>query len=116
MASSSRLIASLGVVPAVALALSACGGKKLDTGAAEQQIKQDLAKRYPALKVSSVNCPDDVEAKKGNTFQCQTKLVRGITAPVVVSQKDDDGTVTFELRLPKGSKALAKPARHERKR
>ena len=65
-----RLIAVPFVI-AAAFALTACGTKTIDAGSLEDDIQTQLA---DAAKVKpdtvKVSCPEDKEAKKGNTFDC----------------------------------------------
>ena len=43
----------------------------------------------------SVDCPDDVEQKEGENFDC--KVTGEATGTVKVTQTNDDGNVTFDL-------------------
>jgi hypothetical protein len=79
---------------AVALGLGACGSQQLDTAEAERTIA-DRLERQAGTKVT-ISCPDDVEIKKGNTFDCEAKA-RNDTARVKVTQLDDEGNVRWEV-------------------
>jgi hypothetical protein len=77
-----------------ALALAACGTQQLDTAEAEKTIADRLGQQA-GTKVT-INCPDDVEIKKGDTFECTAKA-RKDTAKVKVTQLDDEGNVRWEV-------------------
>jgi Domain of unknown function (DUF4333) len=79
---------------AAALAFAACGTKQLDTEEAEKTIAKRLGDQ--AGTTVSINCPDDVELKKGDTFTCTAKS-RTDEAKVKVTQLDDDGNVRWEV-------------------
>jgi uncharacterized protein DUF4333 len=99
----SRTIMSVCVMAVVAIATPGCGGgNKLDTNAVEQNIIDRIDKRK--LPIEKVTCPDDVDAKKGESFRCQAILTGGTMATVNVTQTDDNGTVAYKIQLPKGFK------------
>ncbi|HEX2233837.1 MAG TPA: DUF4333 domain-containing protein [Thermoleophilaceae bacterium] len=78
----------------VAAALAGCGSQQLDTAEAERTIADRLGKQA-GTKVT-INCPDDVEIKKGDTFTCDAKA-RKDTAKVKVTQLDDEGNVRWQV-------------------
>lgn len=84
------------LVPAVAL-VAGCGS--LDTGEGEDAIKSDIEKGTGAEAVK-VDCPPDVEQKKGENFKC-TATVDGQKVNVPVTQTDDDSHVEFLPELVK---------------
>ena len=87
-------------VPVAALALTACGQKKIDTSKAEQSIKAGLESRQRnGVNITSVTCPSNVDVKKGNNFACTVKGANGRTAKVTVVQTDDKGNVTYSGNL-----------------
>jgi Domain of unknown function (DUF4333) len=77
-----------------AVALAGCGTQQLDTAEAEKTISDRLGKQA-GTKVT-INCPDDVEIKKGDTFTCDAKA-RNDTAKVKVTQLDDEGNVRWQV-------------------
>jgi hypothetical protein len=81
-----------------ALILSACGKEVVDTGDAEQRISESVAAQIKA-DVKSVDCPNDVDAKKGDVFTCTVTGGDGTKGPVEVRQEDDKGNVTFRAPL-----------------
>jgi hypothetical protein len=78
-----------------ALALAACGTQKLDTEEAEKTIANRLGEQ--AKTKVAINCPDDVEIKKGDTFTCDAKA-KNDNAKVKVTQLDDEGNVRWEVQ------------------
>ena len=81
---------------AAAIALAGCGTKTLNTDNAETEIQKGLEQQTEA-RDPKVSCPDDVEVKKGDTFQCQA-TAGGDKATVVVEQLDDEGNIRWRLR------------------
>jgi hypothetical protein len=81
------------------LALSACGESMLDTGNIEDEIAPQLA-QDTGTKDVEISCPDDVEAKKGEDFECDVTAPGGVESKVTVTQEDDDGNVSWELVQP----------------
>lgn len=72
-----------------------CGG--LDTGKAQDKIKEGIEKQT-GVKVKSVACPDNVELKKGDTFNCTATASDGSKATVKVTQTSDSGDIRYELQ------------------
>ena len=81
------------VIAATALALAAAGCEKtLDQGDAEdlavQAIKADPARGA----VTSQECPDDIEPKDGETFDCTVKTEKSsFVVTIELSDVNDDG-------------------------
>jgi Domain of unknown function (DUF4333) len=80
--------------PLAALA-AGCGTKTINTNKAEAEIAKGIEQQTRISDVT-VKCPDDVEAKQGDTFRC-TASARGQTASVQVVQRDDDGNIRRRL-------------------
>jgi len=83
-----------------ALALAAflavgCGETVIDDAKTEAAIEQNL-KNSVGQKVSSVDCPSDVEVKAGTTFDCAVSLAggKGETATLKIINSDADVEVT----------------------
>ena len=89
-----RLIAVPFVI-AAAFALTACGTKTIDAGSLEDDIQTQLA---DAAKVKpdtvKVSCPEDKEAKKGNTFDCTITTNDGSKGTMTVKLTNDEGGYT----------------------
>ena len=90
------LVLALVVLGAVAAAGCA---SKLDTGKIEVEIKKSLADRTGA-RIASVDCPDDVEAKEGDTFRCTATAATGKRVPIEVIQENGSGRVTWRVVRP----------------
>jgi hypothetical protein len=88
--------APLAVGLALAGAVSACGQSKLDTERAEAAIGAGIT-RQTGVKIDSVRCPDEVEARQGETFRCLARASNGQRARVEVTQRDDEGSVSWRL-------------------
>jgi hypothetical protein len=89
----------------VAAGLAACGESKLDTDRAESAIRSGII-RQTGVKIDMVRCPDEVEARRGETFRCVALASNGQRARVEVTQRDDEGSVSWRLigtRQRKGS-------------
>jgi hypothetical protein len=77
------------------LVLPACTAT-LDTAKLEEQIAQGIEEQTGATGVT-VDCPDDIEAKAGDEFECQATSDDGTDATVKVTQNDDQGNVTWAV-------------------
>jgi hypothetical protein len=72
------------------LVLTACGGTEIDAGKTEDLIRKSVTGPPP----KTVECPDGIEAKKGETFYCDVTYDRGLPpASVTVHIEDDDGRI-----------------------
>jgi hypothetical protein len=83
-------------VALIAAGLAACGEAKLDTDRAETAIRSGIT-RQTGVKIDSVRCPDEVQARKGETFRCVASASNGQRARVEVTQRDDEGSVSWRL-------------------
>jgi hypothetical protein len=72
------------------LAAIGCGEKQVKTGKVEALIEDGSANKE---LIESVDCPGDVEANKGDTFDCAIEIKDGSKEKVTVRQLDDDGSV-----------------------
>jgi uncharacterized protein DUF4333 len=89
--------ASLAACLALASAgLAACGEAKLDTDKAEAAIRSGIT-RQTGVKIDTVRCPDEVVARRGETFRCVARASNGQRARVEVRQRDDEGSVSWRL-------------------
>lgn len=86
----------LAVVPCLLLAFSGCGERTLNTSQVEDLVTQGITKQTSAKGVK-VECPEDVTMEAGNQFECQA-TAGGERAPVKITQKDDQGNISWELR------------------
>lgn len=76
--------------------LTACGEAKLDTDKAESAIRSGIT-RQTGVKIATVRCPEEVEARRGETFRCVAVASNGQRARVEVRQRDDEGSVSWRL-------------------
>ncbi len=72
-----------------------CGETVIDSAKTEAAIEENLQKSV-GQKVSSVDCPSDVEVKAGKTFDCTVSLAGGKqeTATLKIINSDADVEVT----------------------
>ena len=91
-----RLATALVLAGLGAAALAACGEAHIDSGKTETAIKRDLT-RKTGIVVRAVDCPDDVKVKRGAEFRCEAIARNGDRAQVLVTQRDDDGTVSWRV-------------------
>lgn len=89
-------IVGVAAVALVALGAAACGKAELDTERAESAIRKGIT-RQTGVKIDSVRCPNDVEARQGDTFRCVAVASNGQRARVEVTQRDDEGSVSWRL-------------------
>lgn len=92
-----RHIATAAALGAVVAA--GCGTKTLDVSEAESTIAKRLTAEEKA-KVK-VDCPDKVEIKRGDTFDCRATASGKRAATVRVTQLDDKGRVRWILTGPR---------------
>jgi hypothetical protein len=71
-----------------------CGGTVIDLSKAEDQIKASV-EESPGVKVSSVDCPSDVEVDPGAKFTCTVHLADGSTQTATLLIRDEDANVSF---------------------
>ena len=79
--------------------LAGCGDRTLDTSRLETQIAKTLSERT-GRPITTVDCPNDVQAKKGGQFACTVTTSRNESVRVNVTQDDDQGGVTWKLAGP----------------
>lgn len=87
-----RTIAYAGIISLAALTFAGCGSV-IDAGKLEDEIKKDT--EAAGLAVDEVECPE-ADAKEGESFIC-TVTVKGEDKELEVTQKDDEGNVTYNL-------------------
>jgi uncharacterized protein DUF4333 len=91
-----RTLAAIGCCSVLALLPAACGKAKLDTSKLESQIKKTLSDRT-GIPIGSVDCPGEVEAKRGDTFRCTATTTRGERVVLNVTQTDSKGGVSWKV-------------------
>jgi hypothetical protein len=93
-----RALAAGVAAAAAALAIAACGG--YDKEQAETEIQDKLSSQVEQAvgsPITSVSCPDGVELKAGETFDCTATLEDGTELTVNSEITDDDGNATFNI-------------------
>lgn len=88
------------------LSLTACS-KSLDSEKIAQTIQQDVIKQG-GISLKSVICPRKIEPKANDSFECVGEMDTGYTFTIPVKQKDDQGSVTWDIPNTKGMLNLAK--------
>lgn len=78
----------------VALSVAGCGGTVIDQSKVEDQIKATV-EESPQTKVSSVNCPSDVEVEPKAKFSCTVHLSGGGTQTATLLIRDEDANLTL---------------------
>jgi len=76
--------------------MAACGTSTLNVDEAEAQIEKGLQQQLN-LPTVDVSCPDEVEIKAQSTFDCPVKAGND-TGTVEVTQKDDQGNISWKLQ------------------
>lgn len=76
------------------LLLTSCGVSEVDIPVVEESITEGVKEQLDAD--ATVTCPEQVDWKKGETFSCEVEGVEG-TNEALVTMKDDDGNVEWEL-------------------
>jgi uncharacterized lipoprotein len=86
-----RRIHTAGITALAATLLAGCSisTTEIDSGQAEEFVKQASAK-----PPRSVECPEGIEAKEGGTFTCETVDSAGKRYRVTLHMADDNGRVT----------------------
>ena len=96
-----RALALPAVIAALAAAAAGCGGGTvIDPEAAEEDIRAGFAARDAT--VTAIDCPSDVDAEKGATYECEVESSRG-DFRVIYRQLDGDGSVSQPRLEPIGT-------------
>jgi hypothetical protein len=95
VASPNRIRRPLLLLACALLTLTACA-RYLDMDEVESELEQEVAQRSDGLNVD-VDCPDDIEVKQGDRFECDVSRENGDEAVVRVFQEDDEGNVRWEF-------------------
>jgi hypothetical protein len=84
-----RMAAVIGVAAVLAFAAAGCGTKTIEHSSeidlVNKQLKQD------GLTAESIDCPDDVEAKEGDTFTCDVTATNGHTGTYTITIEKVEG-------------------------
>ena len=91
--------AILALLLAVPLGIGSCVPRTLRTGELEERLSRELVEMLDVRGIS-VECPGGVEARRGDTFVCVATAPLGERLRIVVTQVDDEGSVTWEIAGP----------------
>jgi Domain of unknown function (DUF4333) len=86
----------IGFLTLSVLVLSAGCSPELDTPSVESEIKTELEQQLSGVTVE-IECPEDVAAKAGESFDCIATSDDNNKAKIVVTQTDDDGSIDFRV-------------------
>lgn len=88
------------VVPVLLAALLAtgCGETTIDSAKAEKFIADTVTDQVGA-EVESVECPEGLVAKQGETFDCTVTGTDGSSGKAEVTEKDDKGNVNVSAQF-----------------
>ncbi len=82
---------------AALLAGCSIGTTTIDSGKAEKEITEGFEQQVPGSEVESLSCPDDVEAKKGETAKCDIALADGKKGTINVRVLNEDGDIRWDV-------------------
>lgn len=86
----------LALLLAVPLGSGSCVPRTLRTDELERRLGREVAE---TLDVSGlvVDCPTDIELRRGDTFSCAATAPNGDRGRIQVTQVDDEGTIAWEV-------------------
>jgi hypothetical protein len=88
--------ASIAALAALAVAGTGCGEDTLKQEGAVDLVNKQLDEE--GVKAESVECPDDVEAKQGTSFDCKVTLTTGETGTYTIKiQKVEGDTASLQI-------------------
>lgn len=88
------------------LVLAACGGG-LQGDRIAQTIKDDVVSQG-GTSLKAVACPPQITPQKDATFECTGELITGYTFTIKVTQRDDKGSVAWDVPTSPGLLNVAK--------
>jgi hypothetical protein len=85
-----KISLTLTAAAALLLGIAGCGKTTIDQSSEVDLVNKALDSQN--AKAKSVDCPDDVEAKDGETFECEAVLTNGksVTFDIKVGDVSDD--------------------------
>ncbi|HKH14208.1 MAG TPA: DUF4333 domain-containing protein [Solirubrobacterales bacterium] len=84
-----RMAVAIGAAAVLAFAAAGCGTKTIDHDSEVDLVNKQL--ESDNLKAKSIDCPDDVEAKEGETFECDVTLTDGNTGTYTITVEKVSG-------------------------
>jgi hypothetical protein len=91
--------AVLALLLAVPFGIGSCVPRTLRTDLLERRLSRELVATLDVPDIG-VECPTGIEVRRGDTFVCVATAPNGDHVRIVVTQVDDDGSVTWELAGP----------------
>ncbi|MCB1189528.1 MAG: DUF4333 domain-containing protein [Leptospiraceae bacterium] len=97
------------VIVQVSITLMGCS-PTIDTQQVEGVIQEGFVQKT-GIEVKSISCPKDIKPEPNTTFNCKLKAKDGSEIDLVVTQKDDQGNITWNadkglISLPKLAKSI----------
>lgn len=92
-----RLARAFCVAAVTALALAGCESAAIDSQKAEQEIATGYEKQVKGAKVTSVDCPDEIDGSSGTTAVCRLTLDNGAAGDVDIKVIGDDGRIRWDV-------------------
>ena len=89
-------VAPVAVACVVGLAACGVGTKSIKGSEVEKQISDKIFEQRQA-RAKSIDCPKELEAKKGKKYECTLTAPNGDQLPVAVEMTDDNGKYKFEV-------------------
>ena len=90
-------VRSIALATCVLLAIAGCS-KKVDSDSVEKQVVTKVEQAFPEATSVKANCPSDIEAKKGKSFNCTVTLNGQQTDIKVGITNVKDKNFTFALK------------------
>lgn len=110
----SAVLTAMALLVVAACTASVGTDKTVDTTSIEARIATDVkASRGVEVKV---RCPGEVKAEKGGKFTCQATDGEGNSLPVLATQNNDSGDISWELQafnIPKVEQELTESISQE---
>jgi hypothetical protein len=87
------------LTPVVVLAFAGCsvGSSNIDSDKAEKEITKGFEQQVPGKKVKTLDCPDDVEAKKDVKTTCDIVLASGEKGTINLRVLNEDGDIRWNV-------------------
>lgn len=94
-----RTIGRLCAVAALAVAFGACGQEKIEQAELEEEVKSVVAQEV-GQQPKAIECPGDLEAKKGEKMTCTLVAPDDSKVDVVVTVTSaEDGDAKFSVEV-----------------
>ena len=91
---SSRRLCALAATVMVVAAVAGCGETVIDAAKTEDAIETNL-ERASGLKVTSVDCPSDIEVETGTVFECVVEQPGGKEETATLKIRNEEADVSL---------------------